>query len=173
MFAKAVAGFTAALTLAVSTASADPKRNCLSWPVPGPQSVLSGFHDPKHPFRNPKKGRNFYEHDGVDILAPQGTPIFAPAGGEVAWTGPDEVGAAYIAIIMPSGRVYELYHLSVIAVGAGQKIRRGQFLGRTGGAIGGPGSGPYTTGPHLHLSLLDKGHRHVDPQPRFCKRPPE
>lgn len=98
-------------------------------------------------------------HQGVDLAAPQGTPVRAMADGVVAFAGWfGQLGRAVRITHAQPSRYESVYgHFSRIAstVREGRKVRKGEiigYVGRTGLA----------TGPHLHLELLVDG-EHVDP----------
>jgi murein DD-endopeptidase MepM/ murein hydrolase activator NlpD len=85
-------------------------------------------------------------HRGVDIAAPYGTAVKAPAAGWVIFAG-WEAGFGRL-VILRHKKGYETYygHLSSIAVKSGQKVTAGALLGRVG-------SSGYSTGPHLHYEV--------------------
>jgi murein DD-endopeptidase MepM/ murein hydrolase activator NlpD len=94
-------------------------------------------------------------HNGVDLKAKYGDPVYAAAGGKVIFTG---VSGGYgNLIIIASANAYHTYygHLSKIYAKQGQKIRRGILIGRVG-ATG------RVTGPHLHFEIRKNG-KPVDP----------
>ena len=123
----------------------------LSWPVDkGYKGISTLFHDPEYPFRH------LFEHSGLDIPQPQGTPLKAAAPGYVAWTRTGRLYGNYIMIIH-SGGVATLYaHLSRIDVKPDQFVSRGQTIGATGGMPGTKGAG-LSTGPHLHFETRKDG----------------
>lgn len=134
---------------------------CLRWPMSGFRRVSSGFMDPKHGFTPGK-------HDGTDMPAPVGTSVLASAAGEVVWTrdvAPCQDAA--VAVRFGEGWVFEVHHLSRVDVVKGEKIMLGRRLGLSGGAVGAPGSGPWTTGPHLHLMIVHDG-AYVDAEKYLC-----
>ena len=103
-------------------------------------------------FRYPVPGgrfvRGFFRgHDGMDISQSTGAPILAAAAGVVVRTGwVNNCGGNQIVIAVGSNLYTGYYHLSRILVSPGQKIARGQQIGK----IGETGC---TTGPHLHFSV--------------------
>jgi murein DD-endopeptidase MepM/ murein hydrolase activator NlpD len=110
------------------------------WPVSG--RITSSFGERTDPFN----GEGAF-HAGVDIAAPTGTPIYAPADGVVAKAGPAS-GYGHEVIIDHGGGISTLYgHLSSFAVVAGQIVKRGQVIGYVGD-LG------RSTGPHLHYEVL-------------------
>jgi murein DD-endopeptidase MepM/ murein hydrolase activator NlpD len=103
-------------------------------------------------FRYPVPGgrfvRGFFRgHDGMDIAQATGAPILAAAAGVVVRTGwVNNCGGNQVVIAVGSNLYTGYYHLSKILVSPGQKIARGQQIGK----IGETGC---TTGPHLHFSV--------------------
>lgn len=95
-------------------------------------------------------------HEGIDVTAPMGAPIVAPASGVVKSVARNEPGYGNtLEIDHGNGIVTRFAHCSRIAVHAGQRVTRGQviaFVGNTG----------LTTGPHLHYEVHVKG-KPVDP----------
>lgn len=91
-------------------------------------------------------------HNGIDIAAPIGTPIYAAAEGTVAAVGnqdaycPRGAYGRFIAIRHPNGLVTLYAHLSQASVSPGQAVKRGDVIGYVG-ATG------YATGPHLHFTV--------------------
>jgi murein DD-endopeptidase MepM/ murein hydrolase activator NlpD len=136
----------------------DSGNNTIAWPVP-PNIIVAGFHDPSYPYRN-----IIGEHPAVDIRAKQGTTITAAADGYVAKVKFDGTTKyAYIMIIHGNGLSTVYGHVSAVYVLPDQYVTQGQAIGRTGGMPGGIGSGPFTTGPHLHFEVRLNG-LPVDPE---------
>jgi len=101
--------------------------------VYGSQRILNG--EPRQP------------HLGLDIAAPAGTPVAAAADGVVALAHPDMFFTGKTVLIDHGLGVGTSYsHLSRIAVRPGQRVSKGQVIGR----IGKTGR---ATGPHLHWGL--------------------
>jgi murein DD-endopeptidase MepM/ murein hydrolase activator NlpD len=103
---------------------------------------------------HPLFGRRHF-HTGVDIAAPRGTPVRAAADGTVLYAG--WYGGYGKLVVLDHGQgTSTLYgHLSQILVTSGQRVARGQLIGRVG-------STGYSTGPHLHFEIRQNG-RPVDP----------
>jgi murein DD-endopeptidase MepM/ murein hydrolase activator NlpD len=121
-----------------------------AWPAPGSQVITSAFGSRIHPILKVPK-----EHTGVDIGAPEGAEAVAVLGGRVI-----AVAAlpAYgqIVVIDHGGRLATVYaHLSAVGVREGDRVERGEPVGRVGstGAV---------TGPHLHFEVRQDGEP-VDP----------
>lgn len=95
-------------------------------------------------------------HSGLDIPAPVGQPVVAPASGTVMATGNYFFNGQTILIDHGQGLISMFCHLSKIDVQPGQKVNQGDRIGLVGktGRV---------TGPHLHwgMSLNDA---RVDPQ---------
>ncbi|MFA5184658.1 MAG: peptidoglycan DD-metalloendopeptidase family protein [Patescibacteria group bacterium] len=127
-------------------------NNTLVWPVPS-RYVVASFHDPEYPYRN-----LIGEHSAIDIRAKQGTTIVAAADGYVAKVKFDgSTKYAYIMLIHGNGLATVYGHVSAVYVLADQYVTQGQAIGRSGGMPGGIGSGPFTTGPHLHFEVRLNG----------------
>ena len=117
------------------------------WPVYGVITSLYGWRI--HPI---KKVRSF--HTGVDIAAPMGSPVFAARDGIVKFAGRN--GGYGLFILIDHGTYSTAYaHLSKIDVYVGQKVKKGQLIGRVG-------STGISTGPHLHFEVRKNG-RHTNP----------
>lgn len=124
-----------------------------SWPVRG--YVSSGYGYRISPFTG---ARQF--HSGLDIAAPQGTPVRAAMYGRVVDTGYDTNSGNYIIIAHHGGYKTLYAHLDVIRVKAGAAVN-------TGDRIGDVGSTGLSTGSHLHFSVFKNG---VTVNPRFLMR---
>ena len=94
-------------------------------------------------------------HSGIDYAAPIGTPVRAPAPGEIAVTGHFYFNGKTVLIDHGGGFVSMMCHMNKITVSEGEFIERGTVIG----TIGTTGR---STGPHLHWSVSLQGDR-VDP----------
>lgn len=111
--------------------------------VYGSQRILNG--EPRRP------------HYGLDIAAPTGTPVYAPADGLVTLAHGDMYFSGGTLIVDHGhGLTSSFLHLSEILVEAGQRVEQGDLIAR----IGASGR---ASGPHLdwRMNWLD---RRVDPQ---------
>lgn len=120
-----------------SRTDADHFRDGFDWPLQnirvtsrwGAQRVLNGT--PARP------------HYGVDLAAPHGTMIRAPADGRVVFAEPDlHFEGGLVLIDHGQGLITAYLHQSRIEVAAGQSLRRGDSIGRVGMT-------GRATGPHL------------------------
>jgi murein DD-endopeptidase MepM/ murein hydrolase activator NlpD len=94
-------------------------------------------------------------HEGIDVMAPMGSPIEAPAAGTVRETG-WKAGYGLTVIIDHGYGIRTLFaHTSKILVKPGQRLVRGQRLALVGNS-------GLATGPHLHYEVHVNG-RAVDP----------
>ena len=94
-------------------------------------------------------------HAGLDIAAPRGTRVSAPADGVVVLTGDLFFSGNTVMIAHGEGVVSLLCHLEDSAVHQGQVLKAGDLVGHVG-------STGRATGPHLHWGLSFNNAR-VDP----------
>lgn len=109
-------------------------------------------------FGTPRYGS---KHAGIDLAAPQGTPIYAYAPGTVTMAGWNILGGRTgIGALMKHAWGYTYYgHMSRAIAKAGMQLG-------AGGPIGLVGSTGNSTGPHLHFEMHQGGlNRVVDPYP--------
>lgn len=115
-------------------------------------------------------GLDGYEHPGIDIGMPAGTPLYSPidgvveiAGGVPYYTfyGNGEPGVGELLIQASDGNQVILGHMGRIVVQAGQHVHAGQFVGLSGGE----------NGDHLHLEARERqplgNYLIVDPRKSF------
>lgn len=132
-----------------SRARASGWLDAFAWPVQGRMSgpwgnqrVLNG--EPRPP------------HFGIDIAAPAGTAIRAPAGGVIALAKPDmHFEGGFVLLDHGQGLLSMYLHMSRLDVKDGDRIAQGQVLG----AVGRTGR---ATGPHLCWRMKWR-ERNIDP----------
>ena len=118
---------------------------------PTPGSLTSSFG-----LRRVFNGEARAPHSGLDIKAPAGQAVRAPAAGVVVLTGDFFFSGNAVFLAHGEGVVSLFAHLSKVAVKQGQVVQAGDLLG----AVGKTGR---ATGPHLHWSLSLNNAR-VDPR---------
>ena len=97
-------------------------------------------------------------HAGIDLSGPVGTPIFATADATVLRSGWNSGGYGNLVELDHGRGINTRYgHLSSIAVSPGQRVKRGDVIGRMG-------STGRSTGSHLHYEVRIDG-RAVNPIP--------
>jgi murein DD-endopeptidase MepM/ murein hydrolase activator NlpD len=120
-------------------------------------SVARGMVSSRFGMRpDPFTGRQEF-HSGLDIAAPEGTPVRAAREGTVSETGFSEALGSYVVLSHPGGWETVYGHLSAIHGILKEDVQAGQeigLVGRTGRA----------TGPHLHFEVRRKGSA-TDPFP--------
>lgn len=100
-------------------------------------------------------------HQGIDIVAAQGTPLRSPTDGVLLYSTADPDGYGLTAVVEQADRTYFLLaHMSatVLGLSSGATIKQGQvigFVGATGDA----------TGPHCHFEIHVRGGPAIDPKP--------
>lgn len=117
-----------------------------SWQVPCSYVKLTS------PFGNresPTAGASSY-HQGVDLSAPEGTPVYASRGGQVSTATFGSAAGYYVKINHMDGFSSIYMHLKNYVVSPGQNVSQGQligYVGKTGVA----------TGFHLHFGIMYNG----------------
>lgn len=109
------------------------------WPIASSHRVTSPFGWRTHPIT----GRQ-HLHGGIDIAAPNGTPIMASKAGVVVISQYGSSYGNYVVISHPDGTRTLYAHMSQRNVSAGDTVRQGQTVG----LVGSTGS---STGNHLHF----------------------
>ena len=112
------------------------KAAAAQWVNPNPTGAVTSCFGPRW-------GRM---HEGVDLAAPDGTPIVAAGAGVVVDAGPAEGYGNAVLIDHGNGFLTHYGHLSKISVPVGQHVTAGQ-------QIGNEGSTGHSTGPHLHFEV--------------------
>ncbi|MDY7001362.1 MAG: M23 family metallopeptidase [Thermodesulfobacteriota bacterium] len=113
------------------------------WPTKGWVSSRFGYRT------SPFTGKREF-HKGLDISAPKGTPIYAPAKGKISFVGKDGGYGMTLVISHGSGMITRYGHLHSSAVKIRQTVTRGEliaYIGNTG----------RSTGPHLHYEVRLNG----------------
>lgn len=116
------------------------------WRVPCSYKYMSSAFGPR---TSPTAGASSY-HQGVDLAADAGTPIYASRGGTVTTATYSNSAGYYVTINHGDGFSSIYMHMTNYIVGAGQSVSQGQcigYVGKTGIA----------TGNHLHFGISYNG----------------
>ena len=103
-------------------------------------------------------------HMGIDLGGKRGAPIFAVEAGRIDRTKRQSNGALQIVLRGKSGSKYYYGHMDKVLIRGGQKVKKGQVIGRMGDT-GSPGE------VHLHFEYWKSGRESdaINPM-RFIKR---
>jgi hypothetical protein len=109
------------------------------------------------------RGGGTRAHEGLDIVAPKGTPVASPTEAVVIGVGDGPTSGIYVRTANPGGEIFVYMHLSAVAdsVKPGTVLKRGQvlgFVGNTGNAA--------EAGAHLHFEIRKDG-KATNPYPRL------
>ena len=114
--------------------------------VPTRGYVTSGFSTSRmHPILHRAR-----PHEGLDIVAPRGTPITASAHGVVSRAGRNGGYGLVVEIDHGYGVKTRYAHMSAIDARVGQRVERGAQIGRVGNT-------GLSSAPHLHYEVLVNG----------------
>ena len=102
-------------------------------------------------------------HSGIDIAVPIGTPVQATADGIVQFVGNTDGYGVRVEIRHADGTVTLYAHLSEALVQPGQRVVKGETIGKSGNTGA-------STGPHLHYEIRRNGQA-VDPWPIMSAQP--
>lgn len=100
-------------------------------------------------------------HSGIDLPAAKGTPVRAITTGQVVYArdatgdpaagGAHAIGGGNVVNIQDELGTFQYAHLDSISVAPGTTVYKGQIIGTVGN------TGPFTSGPHLHLGRKEGG----------------
>ena len=108
-------------------------------------ALTSGFGMRTHPVLGGRR-----QHQGIDLAAPTGTPVYATADGVVGRADWYSSYGLYISINHGASMETRYAHLSRLAVAAGDNVKKGDLIGYVG-------STGRSTGPHLHYEVRVEG----------------
>ncbi len=135
----------------VESAAPPASASGFSWPLNG--KVVASYGDKSGGLRN----------DGINILAPRGSPVRAAGNGVVAYSGNELPGFGNLVLIRHGDGWMSAYaHNDAILVNRGDKVARGQTIARVG-------STGNVSEPQLHFELR-RGTEAVDPIPHLGAR---
>jgi hypothetical protein len=131
--------FVLAGAVPAAAAAEDPNapRPALRWPLAIVPVVVG----------SPFGARWGKPHEGIDLPAPIGTPVFAAADGRVVYAGNGVRGYGNLVVIKHAGDLLTAYaHNSVLLVSEGRPVRAGDRIALVG-------QSGHATGPHLHFEV--------------------
>ncbi|HEY2812181.1 MAG TPA: peptidoglycan DD-metalloendopeptidase family protein [Acidimicrobiales bacterium] len=154
---------SAQLELAVTSAGGNVVIHGFVFPVAPPHTFSEDFGDPRLP-GTPQA----HTHQGCDIVAAEGTELYAAEHGIITQLSSGGLGGNGIWLKGESGTSYYYAHLSAYVVGlqTGMVVEAGQligYVGHTGDAYG----------PHLHFEVHPGGGPAVDPYPILLAADPQ
>ncbi|MCW0214233.1 MAG: M23 family metallopeptidase [Pseudonocardia sp.] len=97
-------------------------------------------------------------HMGLDIAAPIGTPIRVPIAGTVINSGPASGFGLWVRVQHADGTITVYGHINRSLVGVGQQVAAGQQIAE----VGNRGE---STGPHLHIEVINPAGTKINPKP--------
>ena len=108
-------------------------------------------------------------HEGQDVFAPRGTPIYSSTSGYIYNVAEDNLGGHTVSVIGAGGRVYYYAHLDSYAPGIaeGDRVTPRTILGYVGSSGNAAG-----TPPHLHFGVYASSGA-INPLPLLTDRVPE
>lgn len=116
------------------------------WQYPLPYATVTcGYGWRTHPIT----GKQSF-HNGVDLAAAKGTPIYASRSGTVTTATYSSVYGYYVTINHGDGYSTLYGHMTHYIVSAGQTVSKGEVIGYVG-------STGWSTGPHLHFTIYYNG----------------
>lgn len=138
---------------AKAKARAEAERNGKKWV----KAIRTGRHTSDF---GPRWGRN---HNGIDVAAPVGTPLYAMSKGTVVHAAYSSVAGNKVEIKYWDGTSSTYHHMSRMDVKAGQSVMSGDVVG----AVGNTGR---SFGAHLHLEIHPGGGDPINPFPWLKKK---
>ncbi len=122
----------------------------LQVPLTTTSRMTSGFGIRRDPFRH-----TIAMHAGVDFKSDLNSAVYATADGKVNIAGWEGAYGRMVEIVHDNGVATRYAHLNSITVAVGDRVKRGDMVGRLGNT-------GRSTGPHLHYETRVRG-RAVDP----------
>ncbi len=128
-------------------------KDGITWALPIDYRRLSSVYGYR---THPVTGVKNKKHNGVDLTAAIGTPVYATRAGKVTFVGYDSSAGNYITIQHNNGYTSTYMHLDSFKVKKGDYVDMGQLIAKSGNTGG-------STGPHLHFGIKKNG-SWVNPQ---------
>jgi len=126
-------------------------------PAPAPAAPAGSVRILSGPVTSGFGGRWGTVHEGIDIAAPIGTPIHVPLAGVVISSGPASGFGLWVRVQHNDGTITVYGHINRSFVQVGQRVAAGQVIAETGNR-------GQSTGPHLHIGVMQNG-VYVNPKP--------
>ncbi len=136
----------------------DKKQDSLKY-MPALRPVIKGYISSPFGNRFHPVYHKMRHHDGIDISAPRGTPVYASAEGQVRFAGINGGYGRMVILDHKYGYRTGYGHLQKIFVRKGQIVKRGEKIGEVGNT-------GISTGPHLHYEVRFNG-KPINPRPFF------
>ena len=127
-----------------------PPVDGLVCPIGAPHGFSASFGAPR------PNGRS---HQGIDMFAVHGMPLYAVTDGTVRVSS-NRLGGLVVYLDADNGDYFYYAHLSAVSVSAGQRVEAGDILGANGNT-----GNARATPPHLHWQYHPGGGNPVDPYP--------
>ena len=140
----------------LQTLSADKEKMTTALPaiMPINRKALHGDHIGAFGWRNHPIYHRYIFHKGIDLGSDRGTPVYSSGDGVVSFVNARGTGrrgyGKHIIIDHVFGYKTKYAHLHEVDVVEGQRVRRGEIIGKVGNTGG-------STGPHLHYEVLSMG----------------
>ncbi len=115
------------------------------------KGIVTGVYGTQR-YYNGVKGRY---HNGHDIAADIGTPIYSPSKGKIILTGNYYYNGKFVMINHGNNLISIFLHMNQISVSKGSIVEKGEIIGTVGNT-------GLSTGPHLHWSVM-LNNVYVDP----------
>ena len=115
------------------------------YPLPSRVAITDAYGYRTHPLTGVYKW-----HNGVDLAAGAGTPIYATKGGTVTASYYDEAYGNMVTVNHGDGYSSLYGHMDYSTVSAGDYVSQGEIIGYVG-------STGWSTGPHLHFTIYYNG----------------
>jgi peptidoglycan LD-endopeptidase LytH len=147
--ARAAAAQAAVLVSAASPPV--PRLDGKVCPIGAPNGFIDSWGFPR------SGGR---QHQGVDMFAAYGMPLYAVADGFIQRVWNNRLGGLSINLVDDQGDRYYYAHLSAVSVSEGQRVRAGAVIGANGNS-----GNARTTPPHLHWQYHPGNGPPVNPYP--------
>lgn len=132
-----------------------PKDNKVSEPTTGEIIPAKGPVTGQYGRTVTGPNGNKIPHPGVDIGAPEGSPVVAPSDGKIQFAGWANTAGNLVELITADGVKHRFMHLSKISVKSGDTVKKGQQVGNVGNT-------GFSKGAHLHWEKYASG-RQVNP----------